>query len=50
MHTIINTEWGRAYLDEALCILGCPTMLHLAILTEFRLGQIVYGAVTRPVV
>ena len=41
MNTIIYSQWCTQHFDESLCLLAGPSMLHLSILTELRLEQVV---------
>ena len=40
MDTVVDTKRRRKHLDEALCLIGCPAVLHLAIFAELRLLQV----------
>ena len=41
MVRIINTQRSGKNLDEAFSVLGGPAFLHLSVITEFRLYQVV---------
>ena len=41
MDTVVNTKWGRANLNEALCLVGSPTCLSFSILAKLALGQVI---------
>ena len=42
--SVVNAEWCARNLDEAFGLVGCPAGLGLAVLTEFRFGEVV-GAI-----
>ena len=46
MDAVVNAQRSREHLDESLSLFGCPSVLHLAILSEFRLEQIVLAVYT----
>lgn len=41
MHAVVSAQRCGEYFDEAFGIVGSPAVLHLTILTEFRLGEVV---------
>ncbi len=46
MDAVVYTQRSREHLDESLSLLGCPSVLHLAVFSEFRLEQIVLAVYT----
>ena len=41
MDAVINAEWSRTDLDEALGLIGCPASLGLTVFAKLRLRQVV---------
>jgi hypothetical protein len=44
--SVVGTQGGRVYLDEALGLLGCPTLLGLTIFAKLILHEVVLGFYT----
>ncbi len=41
VYSVINSQRRAQHFDEALCLFGSPAVLHLAILSELGLEQVV---------
>ena len=46
MDAVVDAQRSIENLDESLSLLGCPSVLHLAVFSEFRLEQIVLAVYT----